>query len=157
MTGTASTTSAASSPKTVSNRPALLPKYRYNSALLTPDAATIRSTRAPAMPYSENSSPAAANKRRLVLVRLATWHRLERSTTQLPERIAAAQNEKVRKVAAAQEAGLTTRALPAGELLALVVHLSLLGSDASPVPEPGTASEVRRGAIVAAVRALTAP
>ncbi|MFI7308499.1 hypothetical protein [Streptomyces hygroscopicus] len=52
--------------------------------------------------------------------------------------------------------GQITRALPAEELLALVVHLSLLGSDASPVPEPGTAHDVRRRAIVATVRALTA-
>ncbi|WAP58219.1 TetR family transcriptional regulator [Streptomyces sp. S465] len=90
------------------------------------------------------------------VVRLAAWYRLERATTQLPERIVAAQGEKVRKLVAAQEAGQTTRALPAEELLALVVHLSLLGSDASPVPEPGTAHDVRRRAIVATVRALTA-
>ncbi|MDD9381084.1 TetR family transcriptional regulator [Streptomyces sp. ZAF1911] len=91
------------------------------------------------------------------VVRLAAWQRLEQMASRLPESIAAAQTEKVRAVAAAQEAGLTARSLPAEQLLALVVHISLLGSATSPVPEPGTAHEVRRLAIVAAVRAITAP
>ena len=44
----------------------LSPKYRYRSRLLAPARSAIRSMRAPASPYSENSSLAAASRSSLV-------------------------------------------------------------------------------------------
>ncbi|WP_446041882.1 TetR family transcriptional regulator [Streptomyces sp. SID1121] len=89
------------------------------------------------------------------VVRLAAWYHLERAADSLPTYVDGIWDDTISKVGSAQDKGLTTRAIPAAELAVLVVHMSLVGSDGSTVFDPGTSREVRRRALVAAVRTIT--
>lgn len=91
------------------------------------------------------------------VLRLAVWAALESSQVGLPAGLTSATAAKEQAVAAAQRAGLVSSRLAAGELLALVVQLSLSGASVSPALGPAMDADIRRASIVTAVRALTAP
>lgn len=87
------------------------------------------------------------------VVRLAMWASLESDAQPLP-RVVSAFREKEEQIRRAQEAGKVSEAMPAAELLALVVHLSLSGSEVSAGTEPPADRRTRRASVVAAVRAM---
>jgi AcrR family transcriptional regulator len=93
------------------------------------------------------------------LLPLATWYRLEREIASgLSEASRRAGSNKVVAIQAAQDAGRVSTKFTAGELLAMVVALSQVGSPISPESLAGvTQSETMRAMIVKAVAALTAP
>jgi len=63
------------------------------------------------------------------VLRLALWHSLERGgTAAMPAAVAAANQNKVAAIAAAQQAGRVSDRFPADELLVLITGLSILGS-----------------------------
>lgn len=88
------------------------------------------------------------------VVRLAVWASLENDAQPLP-RVVSAFRGKEEQIRRAQDAGQVSTAMPAAELLALVVHLSLSGSELSSGTEPPPADRrTRRASVVAAVRAI---
>ncbi|HVX42270.1 MAG TPA: TetR family transcriptional regulator [Mycobacteriales bacterium] len=94
------------------------------------------------------------------VVRLATWHRLERGQDQgLLDSVVTSTRDKVEAVARAQKTGTLPATYSAAELLVLVLHLSMLW--ATMTPEFGVVlgrhSRARRRALVTgAVAALVA-
>jgi AcrR family transcriptional regulator len=94
------------------------------------------------------------------VMRLATWHRLERGDQLLVQAAVASNQAKIDEIARAQDDGLLTRRYPAGALLALVIHTAALWAD---MPAELAAcvkvadGETRAGLVRDAVRALLAP
>lgn len=92
------------------------------------------------------------------VLRFVAWYQLERggpaarraSTT-------AAMADKVKAIAEAQERGTVTTALPAGEILALVLALANMWQQREPEFLDLVAEQDRRTTVVNAVRRLTAP
>ena len=69
------------------------------------------------------------NQEQPQVLRLALWHSLERGgTAAMPAAVAAANQNKVAAIAAAQQAGRVSDRFPADELLVLITGLSILGS-----------------------------
>lgn len=92
------------------------------------------------------------------VLRIALHAALEAEARPLPAVIGAFR-AKVTQVRRAQQAGRVGSALPASELVSVVVHLSISGSDISVVTEPGPVDRAaRRASVVATVAAMvTAP
>ena len=86
--------------------------------------------------------------------RLALWHALERGSATMPAAVVAANKQKVAAVAEAQHAGRITDRFPAGELMALVTGLSILGAPELALA-PSASPATRRRTIVESVRILT--
>lgn len=91
------------------------------------------------------------------VLRLAVWAALEISDTPAPAALAAATASKEAAIRAAQQSRHVSSRLSAGELLALVVQLSLSGASVSPALGPTMDPATRRSSIVEAVRVLAAP
>jgi AcrR family transcriptional regulator len=90
------------------------------------------------------------------LLRLSVWAVLEGSDSPATPAVLAANAARQAAIAGAQAAGLIPDELPAGELLALILQLSLSGSVVSPAIGTGVDPSTRRASIVAAVRSLVA-
>jgi AcrR family transcriptional regulator len=88
------------------------------------------------------------------VLRLSVWAVLERFDAPAAVAVVAANAQKQAALAEAQAAGLISDALPPGELLALVLQLSLSGSSVSPSLGASVEPSTRRASIVAAVRCL---
>ncbi|MBL0887142.1 TetR family transcriptional regulator [Myceligenerans indicum] len=90
------------------------------------------------------------------LVRLMRWHQLERPGVldQLPA-ITSSTLRKLDALDAAQRAGEVTRALPAGQLLALL--LALIHGGAEATIDSGHELAIQRETLVTGVRRLVAP
>ncbi len=90
------------------------------------------------------------------LVRLVRWHQLERPGVmdQLPE-TAASNTRKLDAISAAQQRGNVSDALPADQLLLLLLTLIHGGAETHTASEIGLA--VQRETLVAAVRRLASP
>ncbi|NUT36755.1 MAG: TetR/AcrR family transcriptional regulator [Hamadaea sp.] len=89
------------------------------------------------------------------LVRLLRWHQLERPgvLNQLPQ-VAESHRHKAETLAKAQAAGTVSAALPAGQLLALVLALIHGSAEATIGDDPDL---LDREALASGVRRLTAP
>ncbi|MFD5823456.1 TetR family transcriptional regulator [Nesterenkonia xinjiangensis] len=90
------------------------------------------------------------------VVRLAVWAALEAPDTAIPEGLVGVTAAKVAAISRCQEAGLVSKEIPADDLLALVIQLSLTGASAAPALGPDIESTSRRRSIVNAVRTLAA-
>jgi len=88
------------------------------------------------------------------VLRLSVWAVLERSDAPATEAVLASNAQKEAVIGAAQAAGVISDELSPGELLALVLHLSLSGSAISPAIGATVDPSIRRASIVAAVRSL---
>lgn len=91
------------------------------------------------------------------VLRLSVWAALEAPDAATPEGLVAATREKEAAIAAAQKAGVVSNLMPAGEMLALVIQLSLAGASVSPALGPVVDAARRRNSVVTAVTLLTAP
>jgi AcrR family transcriptional regulator len=97
------------------------------------------------------------------IVQLGSWHSLEPGEAEHPiPTIERALAERTRLIARAQAEGAVTRAIPAGELLALVQAIVTAWAVATPERNPrGKAAartlRVRRAAVIEATRRLTEP
>ena len=60
------------------------------------------------------------------VMRLATWHRLERGSAMLVPAALESNRAKIDQIAGAQAAGLLTDRYPAGALLGLILHIAAL-------------------------------
>ncbi|MCO8277636.1 hypothetical protein M1L60_44375 [Actinoplanes sp. TRM 88003] len=91
------------------------------------------------------------------LVGLAAWYQLERGNDELPPSAVDSLTSKLTQLEQAQHDGHVNPAIPARQLLSLVVHLSLAGTGVTPVLEPrDTDRQAEREAIVEAVRLISA-
>lgn len=92
------------------------------------------------------------------ILRLATWHTLERGPTGSTPASAAANTDKVAAIRAAQRSGAITRRIEPAEVLALVLGLAALGlvEDAVDAAEPRAVAR-RRKAITSSVQLLVQP
>src|SRR5688572_12945477 len=90
------------------------------------------------------------------LVRLVRWHQLERPgvMNQLPE-TAASNKRKLDQLATAQKTGKVNAALPAGQLLALLLTLIHGAAETHVASENGHA--IQPQTLIAGVRQLTSP
>lgn len=91
------------------------------------------------------------------LLRLAVWAALEAPDAPAPAALNDATASKTVAIRQAQQAGRVTTQLEAGELLALVIHLSLSGASVFPSLGPSVDPTIRRRSVVEAVRVLTLP
>ena len=94
------------------------------------------------------------------VLRLVTWHRLERAATDPPMKaVLAANQSKIDAIAKAQEAGRVTTRFTAPDLLALALTIANMWTVQSPEPHPSAprSPEAQRAVIVAAVTALVKP
>ncbi|MGZ6617134.1 MAG: TetR family transcriptional regulator [Solirubrobacteraceae bacterium] len=94
------------------------------------------------------------------VLRLSTWHQLERGTTDpLPQTVADAERAKIAALATAQDEGRLSKRFEAADLLALVVHLSTLGATtyATTAPDNPQAIRRRRRAVIEAVARVVQP
>ena len=87
-------------------------------------------------------------------LRLAIWHSLERGGAALPDAVILADQGKVQAIAEAQERGVVSRRFPAGELMIMIVGLSILGSPVLVMTQTDNVEE-RRRTVTEAVRLLT--
>lgn len=88
------------------------------------------------------------------IVRIITWHRLERLTPE-PPAVGKIRRAKIAAVKKAQRAGLVTDVLPAATLLILVSQLAMTGALAPEFPgDTATAEAVKQADIVEAARIL---
>ncbi|UOZ03451.1 TetR/AcrR family transcriptional regulator [Amycolatopsis sp. WQ 127309] len=93
------------------------------------------------------------------VVRLAVWHQLEHGERPLPEAIRTAQQDKVALIRQAQAEGRITTTYAADDLLAMILGLSHLATDAAAPPaRPNSREDFarQRQAVAAAVTALLA-
>ncbi|HEY6762975.1 MAG TPA: TetR family transcriptional regulator [Baekduia sp.] len=94
------------------------------------------------------------------IARLATWYRLERSSTRPPHALrASAGKDKIARIRAAQKAGRLPTTFTPDDLLALVTSLAAMWTGAEPEDHGSAARRSRahrRGVVVDAVRALLA-
>ncbi|MQB46137.1 TetR family transcriptional regulator [Rhizobium sp. ICMP 5592] len=93
------------------------------------------------------------------LLQLATWYRLERELTSgLSKAASRVAGEKIAAIQAAQDTGRVSKKFSAGDLLAIVVALSQVGSPISAeMPADETQTEATRAMIVRAVAELASP
>lgn len=91
------------------------------------------------------------------VLRLSIWTALERPTSAIAPAVLAATQAKVSAIKSAQTAGVVASQLPASELLALLIQLSLSGAQVSPTLGITQDPTTRRASIVCAVQSLTAP
>jgi AcrR family transcriptional regulator len=63
------------------------------------------------------------------IMRLATWHRLERGTAPLVQAAIDSNRDKIAAIARAQETGVLTARIPAGVLLALIIQTAAVWVD----------------------------
>jgi AcrR family transcriptional regulator len=92
------------------------------------------------------------------VVRLVTWHQLERAGSGPPIRaVTEAADAKTEAIRAAQRAGVVSDRFAAEQIVALVLNLSAMWS--SPSPETGVMTDraFRRATVVEAVRRLVQP
>ncbi|MEV0160521.1 TetR family transcriptional regulator [Nonomuraea fuscirosea] len=88
-------------------------------------------------------------------LRLATWHRLERSGTgHETEGLRASMRQKTETIAAAQAGGRVPAAFTPEDLLAFTLALTNAWMPTSPVAAAGEDAEQHRAAVVEAVRRL---
>jgi AcrR family transcriptional regulator len=88
------------------------------------------------------------------IVRIITWHRLERLTPE-PPAVSKIRRAKIAAIKKAQQAGIVTNALPAATLLTLVSQLAMTGALAPEFPgDTATAEAVKHADIVEATRIL---
>ncbi|MFE2041531.1 TetR family transcriptional regulator [Streptomyces sp. NPDC059477] len=90
------------------------------------------------------------------VVRLTAWRQLERPDHPLPTVVTDSYHDKIDRITEAQKAGAVTTTVPAGELLALVVHLSLINTPMSLVMDTPIDHDRRRETVVETVRTLLA-
>jgi AcrR family transcriptional regulator len=93
-------------------------------------------------------------------LRLVTWHRLERATTEQPLKAALAANQsKIDAITKAQEAGQVTTRYTAAEILALVLTIANMWTVMTPEQHltAPTDPKTRRALVVSAVATLTTP
>ena len=91
------------------------------------------------------------------VVRLTAWRQLERPDRPLLAVVGESVADEIEKIAAAQKAGIVADRVAPGELLAVIVHLSLINTVLSPVLGFPGDRDRRRDAIVEAVRAVIRP
>lgn len=91
------------------------------------------------------------------VLRLAVWAALEAPDVPAPAALDEATAGKIAVIRQAQDAGRVSARFEAGELLALVIQLSLSGASVSPFPGPAMDPAVRRRSIVEAGRVLASP
>lgn len=90
------------------------------------------------------------------VVRFALWAALEGTDVQVPDGLTAATERKESAIASAQAEGHVSGDMPPGELLAVVIQLSLSGASLSPSLGRVVDSDVRRRSVVSSVRTLAA-
>jgi AcrR family transcriptional regulator len=88
------------------------------------------------------------------VVRLAAWRQLERPDHKLPDVVYESQRAKVDAIARSQSNGAVSAQLPAGELLDLLILLSLSNSPLAPAMGSAIDRERRRATVVAAAAAV---
>lgn len=91
------------------------------------------------------------------LLRLSIWSVLEHPRSSVSPAVSASTAQKTEAIERAQRSGVVANILAAGELLALIVQLSMSGASVSPSLGPKIDPVVRRASIVAAVRILVEP
>jgi AcrR family transcriptional regulator len=94
------------------------------------------------------------------VVRLVTWHQLERAGSGPPVRaVTEAANAKTDVIRAAQRTGVVSDRFAAEQIVALVLSLSAMWSSSSPVTGAMTTADraARRATVVDAVRRLVQP
>ncbi|MET8832120.1 TetR family transcriptional regulator [Streptomyces sp. NPDC004610] len=91
------------------------------------------------------------------VVRLTAWRQLERPDHPLPVIVTDSYQDKTDRIAAAQRDGAIPDRVPADELLALVIHLSLSNTTLGLSVDTPIDHTRRRETITEAVRALLAP
>ena len=88
------------------------------------------------------------------VLRLAVWMALERPHAPITAAVRNANDFKVAAIRRAQQAGIIAAQIAPGELLALVIQLSLSGASVSPATDPAFDAVERRASVVTAVRLL---
>ena len=88
------------------------------------------------------------------VLRLAVWMALERPHAPITAAVRNANDFKVAAIRHAQQAGIIAAQIAPGELLALVIQLSLSGASVSPATDPAFDAVERRASVVTAVRLL---
>ncbi|MFE5699518.1 TetR family transcriptional regulator [Rhodococcus koreensis] len=88
------------------------------------------------------------------VIRLTAWSQLERPGQPLPQAARDAQQDKTERIVAAQQEGVLPNMLPADELLALIVHLSLANTPLVPNAQEHIDRDRRRTSVLTATRAI---